>query len=84
MFEAAINIRWLSGKQESKIKLDDRELSNEEIGEALTDRKNNNPTYRVVIRGDRDTPAVEVQKVMALIAQSGIDDISFSALNQDN
>jgi hypothetical protein len=26
---------------------------------------------------------VEVQKVMALIAQSGIDDISFSALNQD-
>ncbi len=83
MFEAAINIRWLSGKQESMIKLDDREMSNEEIVEALTQRKNNNPTYRCVIRGDRDTPAVEVQKVMALIAQSGIDDISFSALNQD-
>ncbi|MES2593856.1 MAG: biopolymer transporter ExbD [Verrucomicrobiota bacterium] len=83
MFEAAINIRWLSGKQESMIKLDDREMSNEEIVAALTQRKNNNPTYRCVIRGDRDTPAVEVQKVMALIAQSGIDDISFSALNQD-
>ena len=50
---------------------------------SLTERKTNNPTYRVVIRGDRDTPAVEVQKVMALIAQSGIDDISFSALNQE-
>jgi len=83
MFEAAINIRWLAARQESKIKLDDRELSNEEIVSSLTERKTNNPTYRVVIRGDRDTPAVEVQKVMALIAQSGIDDISFSALNQE-
>jgi biopolymer transport protein ExbD len=83
MFEAAINVRWLSGKQESKIKLDDREMTNEEIVDTLTQRKNSNPTYRVVIRGDRDTPAVEIQKVMALIAQSGIDDISFSALNQE-
>ena len=83
MFEAAINVRWLSGKQESKIKLDDRELPNEEIVEALTQRKNSNPTYRVIIRGDRDVPAVEIQKVMALIAASGIDDISFSALNKE-
>jgi biopolymer transport protein ExbD len=83
MFEAAINVRWLSGQQKSKIKLDDRELPNEEIVEALTERKNSNPTYRVIIRGDRDVPAVEIQKVMALIAQSGIDDISFSALNKD-
>jgi biopolymer transport protein ExbD len=83
MFEAALNVRWMAGKQESKIKLDDRELSNEEIIEQLTQRKNNNPTYRVIIRGDRDVPAVEIQKVMALIAQSGIDDISFSALNKD-
>lgn len=83
MFEAAINVRWLSGKQESKIKLDDRELPNEEIVEALTQRKNSSPTYRVIIRGDRDVPAVEIQKVMALIAASGIDDISFSALNKE-
>jgi biopolymer transport protein ExbD len=83
MFEAAINVRWLSGQQKSKIKLDDRELPNEEIIEALTQRKNSNPTYRVIIRGDRDVPAVEIQKVMALIAQSGIDDISFSALNKE-
>lgn len=83
MFEAAINIRWLPGKQESVIKLFERESSNEEIVDMLTQRKNSNPTYRVVIRGDRDVPAIEIQKVMALIAQSGIDDISFSALNND-
>lgn len=84
MFEAALNVRWIAATQKSVIKLDDRELENEEIVNLLTERKNNNPTYRVIIRGDRDVPAVEIQKVMALIAQSGIDDISFSALNQDS
>ena len=84
MFEAAINVRWIAAKQESVIKLDDRELENEEIVNILSERKNNNPTYRAIIRADRDVPAVEIQKVMALIAQSGIDDISFSALNQDS
>ena len=83
MFEAALNVRWIPGRQESKIKLDDRELTNEEIVDVLSERRQNNPTYRVIIRGDREVPAVEIQKVMALIAQSGIDDISFSALNQD-
>ncbi len=84
MFEAAINVRWIAATQQSVIKLDDREMENEEIVATLTERKNNNPTYRVIIRGDRDVPAVEIQKVMALIAQSGIDDISFSALNQNS
>jgi biopolymer transport protein ExbD len=84
MFEAAINVRWVPAKQQSVIKLNETEYSNEEIVDILTQRKNSNPTYRVVIRGDRDVPAVEIQKVMALIAQSGIDDISFSALNQDS
>ena len=45
--------------------------------------KANNPTYRVVIRGDKALPAVEVQKAMTIIGQSGIDDISFSTLNKD-
>lgn len=84
MFEAAINIRWIPTQQKSIIKMDGREQENEEIVNTLTERKNNNPTYRAIIRGDRDVPAVEIQKVMALIAQSGIDDISFSALNQDS
>lgn len=84
MFEAALNIRWIPTQQKSVIKLDTQELENEEIVNILTERKNNNPTYRAIIRADRDVPAVEIQKVMALIAQSGIDDISFSALNQDS
>jgi biopolymer transport protein ExbD len=84
MLEAAINVQWIASRQEAKIKLDTQELDDEEIVRILTERKNSNPSYRVIIRGDRDVPAVEIQKVMTLIAQAGIDDISFSALNQDS
>ncbi|TDU63178.1 biopolymer transport protein ExbD [Prosthecobacter fusiformis] len=83
MFETAINVRWIAAKQQSIIKLDSQELDNEAIVNTLTQFKNANAAHRVIIRGDRDVPAVEIQKVMALIAQSGIDDISFSTLNQD-
>lgn len=84
MLEAAVNVRWIAARQEAVIKLEDREMAEEEIVSILTERKTNNPAYRVIIRGDRDVPAVEIQKVMAMIAQAGIDDISFSALNQDS
>ena len=83
MFEAAINVRWIATKQESILKLNAREMPPEEIVTVLSELKTNNPTYRVIIRADRDVPAIEIQKVMTIIAQSGIDDISFSTLNKD-
>lgn len=90
MFEESVNVRWVPTKQESVIKLGDREMIPEDIVTELTARKENtarqfpgSPPYRVIIRGDRDVPAIEIQKVMAIVAQAGIDDISFSALNQD-
>ena len=84
MFEAALNVRWIAQKQESKIKLDNIDKSPDELIEILRQRKENNPTYRVIIRGDKLVPATEIQKVMTMIGQAGIDDISFSALNNDN
>jgi biopolymer transport protein ExbD len=76
-------VRWNNTRQQSTLVLQDREYpQTDALVELLTDLKARNPSYRVIIRGDKALPAVEVQKVMAVIAQSGIDDISFSALNQ--
>jgi biopolymer transport protein ExbD len=54
----------------------------DELSDILRGYKQKMPTYRVIIRGDKALPAVEIQKVMAMVAQAEIDDISFSALNQ--
>lgn len=83
MFEAALNVKWKANEQRAEFKLDELNVEEEQIVEILQQRKANNPTYRVVIRGDKALPAVEVQKAMTIIGQSGIDDISFSTLNKD-
>ena len=42
-----------------------------------------NPTFRAVIRGDRDVPAIFVSQAMNACAEAGITDISFSAVNKE-
>jgi biopolymer transport protein ExbD len=81
--EGIINARWNNGRQESTLVFQDRQYPDTAaLVDLLTGLKAKNTSYRVIIRGDKALPAVEVQKVMAIIAQAGIDDISFSALNQ--
>jgi biopolymer transport protein ExbD len=41
------------------------------------------PTFRAVIRGDRDVPAVHVARAMNMCAEAGITDIAFSSVNKD-
>lgn len=83
MNEGAINVAWKGG--EAIIKYGPRDYTKDLalLVERLKDMKNNNPLYRIVIRGDRSVPAVEIQKVMNVVGQAGIDDISFSALNRE-
>jgi len=83
MYEAALNVKWTPNSQKADIKLDTMDASEEEIVSILNQRKDSNPTYRVVIRADKAVPAVEIQKAMTIIGQAGIDDISFSTLNQE-
>ena len=84
MNEGAVNIAWDNRKQNAVVKFGNRSYETlEPLSDALRQLKQNNPRYRVIIRADRSTPAVEVQKVMGAIATADIDDISFSALNQD-
>lgn len=84
MNEAALNIRWQAASQKSTITFENREYPElEALVDLLRGRKEHNPKYRVVIRGDKRMPAVEIQKVMTLVGQAGIDDISFSALNKE-
>jgi biopolymer transport protein ExbD len=45
--------------------------------------KSANPTFRAVVRGDRDVPATYIARAMNAAAESGISDISFSAVNKD-
>jgi biopolymer transport protein ExbD len=91
--EAIVNVRWDEGKKKATYIMDERiYLDLPELTKALVAAKKvgdakvtqgANPTFRVVIRGDRNATAVSVSRAMNAAAEAGISDITFSALNKD-
>jgi biopolymer transport protein ExbD len=91
LFEAALNVGWQPADQKSRLTFEDKkydEINYPDLVNILQERAqkalaNNNTKYRVIIRGDSRLPAIEIQKIMTLISQAGLDEISFSALNHE-
>jgi biopolymer transport protein ExbD len=89
--EAVLNVRWKNKK--AQFVFDDRVYSQAgTMVDALKTAKitgekkvtgTANPTFRAVIRGDRDVPAIYVSQAMNACAEAGITDISFSAVNKE-
>ncbi len=91
--EAMVNVRWRSNEKKAEFVFDDRVYKGApEMIDLLKTAKitgekkitgSANPTFRAVIRGDRDVPALYVSQAMNACAEAGITDISFSAVNKD-
>ena len=91
--EVIVNVRWNKVTKKPSYVVDDRVfLETGELTKAVAEAKkigetrvakSANPTFRVVIRGDRDVPATYIARAMNAAAESGISDISFSAVNKD-
>lgn len=81
--EIAINVRWNASQNKSLLLVDDREYPIiAELIPYLKDRREKDPLIRAVVRGDAKLPAIEVQRVMNLVGEGGIADISFAASNK--
>jgi biopolymer transport protein ExbD len=89
--ETVVNVRWKDKK--ASFVFDDRVFHNAaamveplKVAKVTGEKKvtaGANPTFRGVIRGDRDVPATYVSQAMNACAEAGITDISFSAVNKD-
>jgi biopolymer transport protein ExbD len=81
--EGSLNVRFDAAKNGSSINYIGKIYEDvQPIIDDLKAKKEANDKYRVIIRGDKRLPAIEIQRVMTLISQAGIDDIVFSTLNQ--
>jgi biopolymer transport protein ExbD len=91
--EAVLNVGWNRPVKKAQFVFDDHTYQNaaEMVGPLKTARltgekkitAGTNPTFRAVIRGDRDVPATYVSQAMNACAEAGITDISFSAVNKE-
>jgi len=78
--EVAINVRWNPATLKAAILVEDKEYGIPvELVPYLQARLKADPKLRAVIRGDKLLPAIEIQRVMNLVGDGGIADISFSA-----
>lgn len=93
--EAIINVRWDPASERSVFNFQDRIYERgtdlveplkaaKSYGERIAASKpGQNPEFRIVIRGDKDVPALFVSQAMNAAAEAGISDISFSAVNHE-
>lgn len=81
--EMAVNVRFDAATNKGVLVMDDRIFETwEEVIPILEDSKKRDPEIRIVLRGDAAVPAGEIQRVMNLIGQAGIADISFASSNK--
>jgi biopolymer transport protein ExbD len=83
--EVAVNIRWNASSNVATVVVDDRPYpkgNHEELVTLLKKKLDLDKKMRVVIRGDRLLPAIEIQRVMDLVGTAGVSDISFAASNK--
>lgn len=81
--EIIINVDWDVTKAVSLVRFGSTLCDPlEKLAEFVTPAKERNPKLKVIIRGDGDTPCVEIQKVIEQLALSGVDDISLSGTNR--
>jgi biopolymer transport protein ExbD len=90
--EVIINVRWHADTKKAEFVIDDRNFLHagdlagplkaaKATGETRVTQRAK-PTFRAVIRGDQDVPALYVCQAMNACGDAGITDISFSALNK--
>ena len=89
--QVIVNVRWDEAAAKATYVVDDKvytdpaELTNvlveaKKVGEAKV-AKGPNPTFRCVIRGDRQAYANSITRAMNAAAEAGISDVTISAIN---
>ncbi len=83
--EGALNVKWVPSEKKAKFNFEGKDYPAIEDLVAIVQRykeEDKSGRYRVIIRGDKNLPAIEVQKAMSVLGQAGLENIAFSALNQ--
>jgi biopolymer transport protein ExbD len=90
--EVIVNVRWHADVKKAEFVIDDHAYTTVDqitaplkSAKAIGEKKvaqSQNPTFRAVIRGDQDLPALYVSQVMNACGEAGISDISFATLNK--
>ena len=82
--EMAVNVRWDPHEAKASVRVDDRDYPVlADLVPVFQAKLKADERLRVIIRGDRALPAIEIERIMNVIAQGGILDIAFAAASKE-
>lgn len=80
--EVIVNVDWDPATSKAQVRFGAQVCDPlSQLSDIVTPIRAANPKLKLIIRGDAETPAIEVQKVIEQLAGAGIDDISLSGTN---
>jgi biopolymer transport protein ExbD len=81
--EMAVNVRHDNATNKGVLVVDDMVYNNwQDVLPILQESRKRDEKLRIVVRGDANVPAGEIQRVMNLIGEAGIADIAFASSNK--
>jgi len=81
--EMAVNLRFDPSANKGVLVVDDQIYSNwQDVLPILKSNLQRDKLLRIVVRGDANVPAGEIQRIMNLIGEAGIGDIAFASSNK--
>ena len=81
--EMAVNLRFDAQADKGVLVVDDQIYNNwQDVLPILKNRLQRDKLLRIVVRGDANVPAGEIQRIMNLIGEAGIGDIAFASSNK--
>lgn len=83
--EVVVNIDWDTTTAKANVRFGATLCEPpEQLVEFVRPLKERNPKLKMIVRGDAETPSLEIQKVIEHLASAGIDDISLSGTNRNS
>ncbi|MES2658723.1 MAG: biopolymer transporter ExbD [Verrucomicrobiota bacterium] len=81
--EMAVNVRFDPDTNKGVLVMDDQVINNwQDVVPILKSSLERDKLLRIVVRGDANVPAGEIQRIMNLIGEAGIADIAFASSNK--
>lgn len=81
--EMAVNLRFDAQADKGVLVVDDQIYNNwQDVLPILKNSLQRDKLLRIVVRGDANVPAGEIQRIMNLIGEAGIGDIAFASSNK--
>lgn len=78
--ELVFNVAWSASESRAETRFEEQVVEPNVLAPLITQRLRSNPSLRVLIRSDADTPVRYVNAIVEMAAKAGVGEVTFAAV----